>query len=219
MLNEEQIKTIKKQLISQIENMQASDEQKEEAKEQIEEMPAEELEKFLNKNKHANANEKPQEECVFCLIKDKKIPSFKVDEDEKSIAVLEINPLSKGHTIIIPKEHIKTDKINKDHIEFAKKVANKIGEKLSPKEIKVSNSEAFGHAILNIIPIYDEIPKERKKADEKELKEVHDKLTAKIKITEESLVSEKPIEKQIETPVEKKSEQPKKLEKAPRRFP
>lgn len=214
-MDEEQIKTIKKQLISQIENLQANEEQKEEAKNQIEEMSGEDLEKFLNKNKHANANEKPEEECVFCLIKDNKIPSFKIDENEKALAVLEIAPLTKGHTIIIPKSHIRTDKINQEIIDFAKKVAAKIGDSLKPNEIKVSNSEMFNHAILNIVPIYDSLPTEKKRAQESELKEVHDKIVNRVKIIDETIP--KPIQK--EEKKEEKKLEPKKLENIPRRFP
>lgn len=44
-------------------------------------------------------------DCIFCMIKDGKIPSEKVWEDERFIAFLDINPVSPGHTLIIPKKH------------------------------------------------------------------------------------------------------------------
>ena len=43
--------------------------------------------------------------CVFCAIAAGEIPSFKVYEDDLVLAYLDINPFSKGHTLVIPKEH------------------------------------------------------------------------------------------------------------------
>ena len=45
------------------------------------------------------------ENCIFCKIVRKEIPSEIVFEDDKSIAFLDINPVNDGHTLIIPKEH------------------------------------------------------------------------------------------------------------------
>ncbi len=45
------------------------------------------------------------EDCIFCKIIKGEIPSFKVYEDEKVFAFADINPLSDGHTLIIPKNH------------------------------------------------------------------------------------------------------------------
>ena len=43
--------------------------------------------------------------CVFCAIAAGEIPSFKVYEDEFALAFLDINPFSRGHTLVIPKVH------------------------------------------------------------------------------------------------------------------
>lgn len=45
------------------------------------------------------------EDCIFCKIVAGEIPSFKVFEDEKVLAFADINPISTGHTLIIPKDH------------------------------------------------------------------------------------------------------------------
>lgn len=45
------------------------------------------------------------DECIFCKIVKGEIPSFKVYEDEKVLAFEDINPISPGHTLIIPKRH------------------------------------------------------------------------------------------------------------------
>jgi histidine triad (HIT) family protein len=44
--------------------------------------------------------------CVFCAIIAGKIPAFKVHEDERTLAFLDIHPSSPGHTLIIPKAHV-----------------------------------------------------------------------------------------------------------------
>ena len=44
-------------------------------------------------------------DCIFCAICEGEIPSFKVYEDEYVLAYLDINPCSKGHTLVIPKVH------------------------------------------------------------------------------------------------------------------
>lgn len=45
------------------------------------------------------------EDCVFCKIVRGEIPCFKVYEDERVLAFEDINPISEGHTLIIPKNH------------------------------------------------------------------------------------------------------------------
>jgi histidine triad (HIT) family protein len=47
------------------------------------------------------------DECIFCKIVKGEIPSFRVYEDEKVLAFEDINPISPGHTLIIPKRHAK----------------------------------------------------------------------------------------------------------------
>ena len=44
--------------------------------------------------------------CLFCDIVEKKIPSRIVYENDQVLAMLDINPLSKGHTVILPKKHV-----------------------------------------------------------------------------------------------------------------
>lgn len=46
--------------------------------------------------------------CIFCKIIQGEIPAYKVYEDEKNIAFLDIFPRAKGHTLVIPKKHYET---------------------------------------------------------------------------------------------------------------
>ena len=76
----------------------------------------------------------PGEDCIFCKIIAGEIPSEKVYEDDNFIAVLDINPQVKGHTLIIPKKHFKTildtpNSLGGEFLEAIKSVALKLVEK------------------------------------------------------------------------------------------
>jgi histidine triad (HIT) family protein len=47
-------------------------------------------------------------DCVFCKIRDGQIPSFKIYEDSKTLAFMDINPLNPGHCLVITKTHAAT---------------------------------------------------------------------------------------------------------------
>ena len=46
-----------------------------------------------------------KQQCIFCQIISNKIPAKRIHEDDKCIAILDINPAARGHLLIIPKEH------------------------------------------------------------------------------------------------------------------
>lgn len=46
------------------------------------------------------------ENCIFCKIVNKEIPSYKVYEDELVYAFLDLTQTTKGHTLVIPKKHV-----------------------------------------------------------------------------------------------------------------
>lgn len=67
------------------------------------------------------------ENCIFCKIVAGKIPCHKVYEDKDFFAFLDINPLSPGHTLVIPKKHYRWvwDIPNAGaYFEVVKKIAN-----------------------------------------------------------------------------------------------
>ena len=103
-------------------------------------------------------------ESVFSKIAKREIPSYKVAEDDRYFAFLDINPLAEGHTLVIPKKE--TDYIfDLDETEysglflFAKKVAEAM-RKVIPCErigIAVIGLEV-AHAHIHLVPlksIYD----------------------------------------------------------------
>lgn len=156
MIPSEQVDQIKQQIIQQIESTLPED-KKASVKSQIQNMDPGQLEEFLKQNNMMRQQGQSQggNQCIFCSIVFGDVPSTKIDEDESSIAILEINPVSKGHVIIIPKAHNRGEKDNKKTLGLAKKVSDILNKKLSPKEIKITGSEMFGHDILNVIPVYE----------------------------------------------------------------
>lgn len=163
MLTPEQTAQIKEQLIKQIEKT-FPDDKKEPAKKQIEIMDSEQLEKFLEQNKLMK-QETGEQKCIFCSIVFGDISSYKIDENEKAIAVLEINPISKGHSLVIPKNHIDSkEKIPSEAISLAKDISKRIETKFKPNNIKIASTNLFGHDVLNVIPVYkDETPESKRK--------------------------------------------------------
>ncbi len=60
------------------------------------------------KNKIFNSASVPPEECVFCKIVSKGLPSYLLFEDETFIAFLDNHPFREGHTLVCPKRHGET---------------------------------------------------------------------------------------------------------------
>ena len=68
--------------------------------EQIQEMQ----EKMKNMSPE-ELKELQKQQCIFCQIIDGKVNSKKVYEDDKCLAILDINPSNPGHVLLMPKEH------------------------------------------------------------------------------------------------------------------
>ena len=100
---------------------------------------------------------------IFSKIVKGEIPSYKIAEDDCFYAFLDINPMSKGHTLVIPKQETDyifdlDDKTIADMTVFAKKVAKAIEKAVPCKRIgmKVIGLEV-PHAHIHLIPITKEL--------------------------------------------------------------
>jgi histidine triad (HIT) family protein len=236
-LTEEQAKSIKEQLFKQIESF--PEDKREGIKSYVASLDNEKLEEFLIKNKlikspgesdgeNAEGEESKGDNavkgpnCIMCLIANKKIESFIVYEDKDYLAALEINPLSVGHTLLIPKEHIKDSKsLSKKAVTLANKIGKQLIKNLKAEEIQIVPSDELGHAMINIIPKYKDqkITAERKPAKKEELKEILTKI-GKIEIKEKEAKEEKKETKDEVKKEEKKEEiQKSNVIKLPRRIP
>ena len=66
-------------------------------------------------------------DCVFCMIRDGKIPSDKVYEDENILAFRDVNPQAPVHVLVISKEHIASvDEISDKNSDIVAKIFEKI---------------------------------------------------------------------------------------------
>ena len=94
-------------------------------------------------------------DCVFCLSRDGKIPSAKVYDDQRTLAFMDINPLSRGHCLVVPKAHAATlyeaeAEDLKAAIAAAKKVAGAIRKALNPDGLNLL--QANGGAAFQSVP-------------------------------------------------------------------
>ena len=123
---------------------------------------------------------------IFTRIIAGEIPSYKVAEDENYYAFLDINPLTKGHTLVVPKMEVDyifdlDDKTLAGMMLFAKKVAAKITHQIACKRVAVV---ALGledpHAHIHLIPIQSEndvdFHREKLKLTPEEFREIAAKL-------------------------------------------
>tara|TARA_Y100000310_G_scaffold286519_1_gene310768 strand:+ start:2131 stop:2721 length:591 start_codon:yes stop_codon:yes gene_type:complete len=165
-LNSSEIKEIKDHLLKQLGNF--PEDRRKEIENKINSMNPEELGNFIQQNQLMHLGQ----QCIFCSIVSEKTPSFKIDEDNKNIAIFEINPLSKGHTLIIPKEHSTTILDSTEN--FAKRISDKLSRKFSPEKIKIEPLEVMKHKLLEIIPLYGNETK-RTKVSEEILKDLQEK--------------------------------------------
>ena len=98
---------------------------------------------------------------IFTKIINGEIPCYKIAEDDRFFAFLDINPLAKGHTLVVPK--VETDYLFDldedllgDMMKFAKKVALAIDEKMDCKRVGVAVlGLEVPHAHIHLCPIND----------------------------------------------------------------
>ena len=99
---------------------------------------------------------------IFSRIIAGEIPCYKIDEDENFFAFLDINPMAKGHTLVVPKieeDYIFNldDKTVSDMMLFSKKVAKAIEKSVTCLRIGVAViGLEVPHAHIHLIPINKE---------------------------------------------------------------
>ncbi|NLN95908.1 MAG: HIT family protein [Bacteroidales bacterium] len=98
---------------------------------------------------------------IFSKIIKGEIPAYKIAENDRFLAFLDINPLAKGHTLVIPKKEVDyifdmDDQLYADCFLFAKKVALAIKKVVQCEKVGVAvvGLEVF-HAHIHLVPIND----------------------------------------------------------------
>ena len=104
--------------------------------------------------------------CIFCSIINGDIPSYKVYEDDRFLAFLDISQAEYGHTLVVPKKHFDTfldmdDETSKDLIILVKDLANKVKRATGASGINILNNngkaagQSVNHVHFHIIPRYE----------------------------------------------------------------
>ena len=119
---------------------------------------------------------------IFSSIVSGAIPSYKIAEDDNYFAFLDINPLAKGHTLVIPKQEINyifdiEDELYKGLFVFAKKVAHGIKKVIECQKIGIAViGIEVPHAHIHLVPlnsVYDiDFSKPKLKLEEEELEKI-----------------------------------------------
>jgi histidine triad (HIT) family protein len=131
------------------------------------------------------------EDCIFCKIAADEIPAEKVDEDEHTIAFMDLNPWTRGHALVIPREHTRNlyeapeDTLHHTSV-AAQRLARRMRDRLGCDGINLINStepaawQTVFHYHVHVIPRYDgdplELPTRPKEASRDELAEVAQEL-------------------------------------------
>ena len=106
------------------------------------------------------------ETCIFCKLANGVIPTNSIYEDDDFKVILDADPATKGHALILPKEHYKNlfeidDEVAAKALPLAKKIGKRMMDKLGCAGVNIvqNNGEAAGqtvhHLHIHVIPRWD----------------------------------------------------------------
>ena len=132
-------------------------------------------------------------ECIFCKIIDGRLPSHKVWENDKFAAFLDINPISEGHTLAVPKKH--ADYLFKIEKPVYSEIFNSVRDLSEPLRLAtwavrigiLIEGFLVPHAHIHMVPLKkggDLDPEKAKKANPSELTETAERIRREIKDVE-----------------------------------
>jgi histidine triad (HIT) family protein len=105
--------------------------------------------------------------CVFCAIRDGRLPAITLAEDERAFAILDIHPIHDGHTLVIPRAHAETifEIAEEDVVatmRLARRVAAGIRKALRPDGLNLLQNngpaafQSVPHFHVHLIPRWDD---------------------------------------------------------------
>ena len=111
----------------------------------------------------------PDPDCLFCKIVAGDLPSTIVDEDERTVTFMDINPATRGHALVVPREHSRDllDVPDEDLAACAaaaRRLARRASERLGADGVNLLNScgraarQTVFHFHVHVIPRYDDDP-------------------------------------------------------------
>jgi len=158
-----------------------------------------------------------KQNCLFCHLSANKIPSKKVYEDDICFAILDINPGTKGHMLLLPKEHYMMlpqtpEAVIKHLAAVAKKLSRAalVALKAEGTNIFIANGAVAGqkapHVIIHIIPRYPDDHVTAFDLPEKEIRPEDLANTQKIIAKALGTTVTEPVKQEESKQVEKKTE-------------
>ena len=131
------------------------------------------------------------DDCLFCKVLAGEIPAQLVDEDEHTVAFMDINPWTRGHALVIPRRHSRNlYEIDQDDLAHtaagAKRLALRMKESLGCDGVNLINScepaawQTVFHFHIHVIPRYDgdplQVPTRPQPADDADLETLAEQL-------------------------------------------
>ena len=132
-------------------------------------------------------------DCVFCKILKGEIPAAKIAENDKAIAILDINPANYGHALVIPKNHVERlyeldEATTSAVMELVKEVMKREITNLGAEGVNILHNhgqvagQIVPHVHIHVIPRYKDdkvvaLYYERKQYDEAKMKEIFEKMS------------------------------------------
>ena len=108
-------------------------------------------------------------DCIFCKILAGELPGERVHEDEHTVAFMDINPWTRGHAVVIPREHsrnlyeIGADDLSRTLLS-AQQLAQRMRDRLGCDGVNLLNScepaawQTIFHFHVHVIPRYEDDP-------------------------------------------------------------
>jgi histidine triad (HIT) family protein len=108
-------------------------------------------------------------DCIFCKIIEGELPAQKIDEDDRTVAFMDISPATRGHALVVPRRHAR-DLLEIEPAELeaviraAQRLARRVRERLEPDGINLLNScgraawQTVLHFHIHVIPRYEDDP-------------------------------------------------------------
>jgi histidine triad (HIT) family protein len=107
--------------------------------------------------------------CIFCKVIAGELPGEIVDSDDRTVTVMDINPATRGHVVVIPREHTEDLATVSDEdlvatMHAARRMVERIRETLAPAGFNVLNNmgraawQSIFHFHVHVIPRYEDDP-------------------------------------------------------------
>ena len=108
-------------------------------------------------------------DCIFCKVIAGEIPGEVVDSDDRTVTVMDINPATRGHVVVIPREHSENLlSVSEDDLAATmgavRRITERMQETLEPDGFNVLNNmgraawQSIFHFHVHVIPRYQEDP-------------------------------------------------------------